>query len=133
VIGETDAHGRLLVTGLRAYEQNRIGVVLDDLPITASVANDEIMVTPGARSGAIADFALAQEGGGEVQILGPNGAPLPAGSILTRRGDGARFVVGADGKAFIDARADTVLDGEHCSLTVALSDFSNGMPLTCRG
>ena len=91
------------------------------------------MLTPASRSGVVANFALMQGSSGEIVLLDKGGAPLATGSIVTRRSDGVRFVVGDQGKTFLEASTTDAFDGAHCSVLVSPEDIAAGEPLMCRG
>lgn len=135
-IGRTDRSGQLLVTGLRGYDANRIGIDVEDLPLTSSVEADSMIVHIRERSGARVSFDVSG-GGGEVRILDASGAPLPEGAMLVRDTDQARFPVGRDGRVYLNAsgrNATLVAPPPHtCRVLVHDADIVNGEPLTCAG
>lgn len=133
--GRTGRDGRLLVADLRAYEQNRISLELNDLDIGAEVATDEIIVRPAAHSGAIVRFPVnAAARGGEVRIVDASGAPLREGAILVREADGARFAVGRDGRAYVTAAGPATLryeGGAPCTVRLELAALDAAAALRC--
>ncbi|GAM99986.1 sigma-fimbriae usher protein [alpha proteobacterium U9-1i] len=134
LIGRTDQHGRLLVTGLRSYDQNRLGVSLDDLPIEASIAQDEVAVRTGARSGVRVDFAVAEGRAGEVRIVDENNDALPEGAVLVRDTDLARFPIGGDGRAYLSAVvgiSTLVAEAYACRVVVTSQALDEVEPLRC--
>lgn len=135
-IGRTDRSGRLLVTGLRGYDANRIGIDVDDLPLTSSVDADTMVVRIRERSGASISFDVAG-GGGEVRIVDASGAPLAEGVMLVRDTDQARFPVGRDGRVYLNEagrNATLIAQQPHaCRVLVRDVDITNREPLTCVG
>ncbi|MET0545568.1 MAG: fimbria/pilus outer membrane usher protein [Caulobacterales bacterium] len=135
--GRTNLRGRILLTDMRPYEMNRVGVNLDDLPMDARIDTDEIGVKPAARSGAIVKFPLKTGSGGEVRVTDVSGAPLKPGAMLVRDSDGARFPVGRDGRIYVDgAHDDDVLalaGGDACEVRFRVAALGSDAPLQCAG
>jgi len=57
--GRTDEQGRLLVVGLRPFEDNVISYVPEDLPLTALVTGDSLVLRPYSRGVVRAQFPVA--------------------------------------------------------------------------
>ncbi len=131
--GLTNERGRIILTGLRAYEPNRIGVDLDELPWGVHMESDEIIITPRSRSGAVARFVQDAGGAGETRVIDALGAPLPAGTLLVRESDGARFPVGDDGRVYLTGLSDqTMFTGPgRCVIAVSSDALNDGAPLQC--
>lgn len=130
--GATDRNGRLLVTGLRAYENNRISVAIDDLPLSMQLSSDEVEVAPGPRGGAIARFETTTGRAGVVLLVDAMGAPLQRGLIVTRAEDGARFPVGADGHVYLtDVHGNATLQHGACRFAVAPADLDTEAEVRC--
>jgi outer membrane usher protein len=134
-IGRTDADGQLLITGLRPYETNRIGIDIDDLPLSAQLSTDEISVRTRARSGVVIQFPVRLGEAGEVRIVDETGAPLAAGAILVRDIDSARFPIGRGGQAYISdvvENATLTASGPHpCHVVMNRAVLASREPLRC--
>lgn len=134
-VAVTNRNGRALVTDLRPYDLNRIGIDLNDLPDGVPAAHDAITVTPAARSGALVRFPVEMGAAGEVRVLDRAGAPLPAGAMLVRETDGARFPVGAGGRIYLQGLTDVValrrLGRESCVVQVSVEALSSQTPVVC--
>ena len=79
--GTTDRWGKLLVTGLRGHQLNKLSIDPDTLPLDAKVVLTETTVNPRARSGVVADFKVATDArDAEIILVLPGGAPVPAGA-----------------------------------------------------
>jgi outer membrane usher protein len=116
LVGHTDSQGALLVPNLRSFEPNRVAIDPAGLPVDAMPARTEAIVTPRGQSGVRVDFGVdAHVRAAELVLVDDHGAPLKAG----RRGrlsNGAEFIVGFDGLAFVTGLGDferLVIDGEH--------------------
>ena len=80
----TDAEGRAIVTGLRAYEPNRVSIDNTDLPIEAQLRGDTLQVVPRYKGVAIATFDVSHDRQVVAIVRLPDGRPLPPGIDVTR-------------------------------------------------
>jgi outer membrane usher protein len=102
VVGTTDGSGRLLVPGLRRFQQNRIGIDPTGLPVDTDLPETNRTVTPGARNGVVVDFTAKSAGRSAlVSFVDAGAAPIPLGSVVTPEGAGAGEIVGYDGQAYL--------------------------------
>lgn len=133
--GRTDKNGRILLTELRPYQNNTIGVNLDDVPESAEIDADEMRVKPRGRSGVIVKFPMTMGAGGEIAVLDAAGQRLPAGATFIREKDSARFPVGQDGRIYLSGVASRTvlrLDGATpCTLVVQPDDFQSETGVQC--
>lgn len=131
-LGRSGGDGRVFAPALRAYEANRVSAAIDDLPLRAAAANDAVIVRPRARTGAVVRLPIVAARAGEARIVDASGAPLPQGSVLTGP-DGARFPIGADGRAYLSlAGGETVLRrGALCWVRVTAADLAASATLVC--
>lgn len=107
LIGETDAHGYLLVPGLRAYEDNVIRVEQADLPLDVTVDNMQVQAVPYFRSGVILRFPVARPRGALLLVQLDNGEPLPAGAFVQVSGQEEQFPSGLRGEVYVTGLADS--------------------------
>jgi len=119
LVGHTDSHGVLLVPNLRSFEPNRVAIDPARLPVDTMPARTEAIVTPRTQSGVRVDFGIAaQVRAAELIFVDEHGAPLKAGRRGRLSSNGAEFIVGFDGLAFLTGLGDServVIDGEHGS------------------
>ncbi|OIQ87706.1 F1 capsule-anchoring protein precursor [mine drainage metagenome] len=110
-VGRTDAHGKLLVSGLTAFQRNAIDIEPHGLPLDADVTNLHMTCTPPAHSGIVMRVALAVQRQATLTLMQDDGHPVPAGAVAQLRGSHREFPVGADGSAFLSGlhEHDTVL------------------------
>ncbi|MEI9429834.1 fimbria/pilus outer membrane usher protein [Mesorhizobium sp. Cs1299R1N3] len=100
-VGVTDAHGRLLLSGLRSYQRNKIAIGTTDLPVDAEVATTQAVVSPADRSGVRVDFRVRTNVNAAVLVVSkPNGQPLAVGSQIKVNGN-LDALVGYDGRAYV--------------------------------
>ncbi len=100
-VAHTGRAGRALVPGLSSYGQNRISLNIDDLPQDVSYNATAMDVIPARRSGVLVEFGGISAGDSALVILrDAAGNFLPVGSEVDL--DGASFVVGYDGAAFLE-------------------------------
>lgn len=100
-IAVTGSDGRTLVTGLRAFEDNRIAIDPLDLPIDAELSTTEQIVVPTRRSGVRVAFSVGGTGGGIVTLVRPDGMPVPAGARVTLKARDESYPVGRNGRTYI--------------------------------
>lgn len=122
-ITETNKKGEALVTGLRPYEENRIGINPLDLPLSAEVGDTLLKVVPRRRSGLILDFPASRMRAALVRVLDENGTPLPPGTTLHAADGGEDAPVGFRGQSYITglSRARSFfahIEGETCRIEV---------------
>jgi len=113
-VGRTNAAGRLLLPRLRPYEENRVRIEVDDLPIEARIGDTQIEAVPFARTGVTVPFEIETTHQATAILLGPDGAPLPAGLRLESASSAHRALVAKAGLAQIDGALDegVRLEGE---------------------
>lgn len=80
--GETDDQGRLLVVGLRPFEDNVLRLVQEDLPLTAIVPSDSIVVRPYSRGVVEARFPVDAASSATIVLQLDAAGPVPAGARI---------------------------------------------------
>jgi outer membrane usher protein len=105
-MGQTDESGRILLPGLRPFEENRVRIEIDDLPLNARIDSTETIVTPYAGAGALADFPAGEGHDVMLRLLLPEGSPAPEGASVSLRGSETRFPVGLDGAVYLRGVSD---------------------------
>lgn len=106
-VGRTDAWGKYLVPGLRAYERNTIGIDPKDLPVDMDVPQTEEVVAPALRSGLGLNFAVKAERSSAVVVLTGWDGKLLAAGLKGHVEGGEDFIVGYDGRAYIGGLHET--------------------------
>ena len=105
LVGQTDAQGYLLVPGLRAYQDNGIGIEQADLPLDIVVDTVQAKAVPYFRSGVVLDFPLDHSRGALVAVKLDNGNPLPPGAIIHIAGQATDFPSGMNGEVYMTGLA----------------------------
>jgi outer membrane usher protein len=101
LVGRTNRSGVLLMPRLRPFEDNRIRIEVEDLPLDATIAGDEQTVRPFNRSGVAVRFAVANARGGRMRIVLESGDPLPAGTAIRLNGEAQEFVSASGGDVYL--------------------------------
>lgn len=135
VVSHTDKSGRAVVSNLRAYQQNRIGIDPLKLPMDAVVGAIEKMVVPRAQGGVLVDFGVHRVHSATLTVLQADGTPLPAWTPVEVVGIEGSFVSGLRGEVFVDlpnAKGNHVIarppDGPACELVVDLPVTESAAP-----
>ncbi len=100
-VARTNKKGKALVPTLKAYQRNKVSIDPTGLPLNASIATTQEVISPPDRSGVVVDFGIATDTRAAIVVLTePDGTPVRTGSRGTTS-KGKEFVVGYDGRAFI--------------------------------
>lgn len=103
VVGTTDQSGKLLVTGLHAYQRNKITIDPNALPVNARIPTTRLDAVPADRSGMAVRFNVeAAPQSAIVEFRNAEGGLIAAGHSGRLLGTGGNFVIGYDGQAFIE-------------------------------
>jgi len=139
-IGKTDSSGRLLLTDLRGFQDNKIAVDPTTLPAGADIGATELRLRPRAQSGVVADFKVRTDArSAEIALVDEAGQPLPVGSQVDA--PGGQAIVGYDGRAYLtDLKPHNALNvranGRNCVATFDLPASHKARPtigpITCR-
>ena len=140
--GQTDARGQLLIPGLRSYQRNTISIDPRGLPVDADAPVTQSVVAPADRSGVVVGFGVKTDVAAAVVILiGRDGKFIAPGSEGRLEGAEETFVVGYDGRAYVEglgatnAVAVTAPTGE-CRATFPFAAKDNSQvvigPLVCQ-
>lgn len=120
-VGRTNRKGELLVTGLNAFEENRIAIDTEQLDATLEVSSTEQTAVPAARSGVKVAFGIAPVQSVIVDLVDAKGEALPLGMRALMEGDEDQsLIVGHAGQLFIErarpgARVTLAGFGQTCS------------------
>ncbi len=101
LIGRTNGAGTLIVPRLRPFQDNRIRIEAEDLPLDAVIDETVRTVRPYDRSGVSVRFAARDAQDATLTVVQPGGAPLPAGTALYVNGGSTPVVVAPGGLAYL--------------------------------
>jgi outer membrane usher protein len=101
-IGVTDRSGQLLVASLRGFQDNKLSIDPNTLPINAQTSQTEAIVDPKSHSGLFVDFNVATNAhDAEIILRDAHGVDLPTGARVVG-GDGKDLgSVGYDGRVYL--------------------------------
>lgn len=140
-VARTDARGRALVSGLRGYQVNRLGVDLAGLPFDAEVDGVEVDVVPPSRSGVMVRVPVRYSRSVTFRLVDAEGAPLPAGTMLQVDGlpktvplgfDGRGFLSGVGVRALVRAKGPLGPCSAAIEIAAAGDDLPDLGPVSCR-
>lgn len=117
-LGNTDAHGMLLVPSLRSYQKNTISVDPANIPVDREIETTREVVAPRDRAGVLVEFKVHDDSHAAlVAFVRADASAVPVAASGKVDG-GEDFVVGYDGEAFIKGLAGTN------SVTITFADTS---------
>ncbi len=103
VVGVTDDRGALLVTGLNAWQRNKLSIDPMNLPADMQVRDVELNATPADRAGTVTRFSLHPVRAALIVLHDAGGRALALGSrVQDADGSGPQAVVGYDGETYLD-------------------------------
>jgi outer membrane usher protein len=139
-IGRTDARGHYLLTGLNAWQPNRIAVDPLHLPVQIQFDRERIETVPADRAGVIAHFGMRETRAALLILHDAQGRPIPLGSRVLRADSGSA-VVGYDGQTYLENldamnRIDVLrTEGRSCTIRFTWTQSTDGIsvigPLVC--
>ncbi|MEI9849939.1 MAG: fimbria/pilus outer membrane usher protein [Sphingomonas sp.] len=101
LVGRTNGAGVVIVPRLRPFEENRIRIEAEDLPLDVTVTGGEQIVRPYNRSGVAVRFAAMETRGGRLTVVMENGDALPAGTAIRLNGRAEEFVSAPGGDVYL--------------------------------
>ncbi len=112
-VARTDKDGVAIVTGLRAYESNKLSIAAADIPLDQPLTEDAMIVVPRARSAAVAVFDTHPESPATVILQMPDGMPVTSGMTIAISGSQAHLFAGYGGEVFIpDLKQDMQIEAD---------------------
>ncbi|MEM9628977.1 MAG: fimbria/pilus outer membrane usher protein [Pseudomonadota bacterium] len=109
-VGRTDQDGYLFLPRLNPYQENRIRIKAEDLPLDTEIEAEELVAVPYNRSGVQVAFNVKTNRSALATLLDTEGAPLPAGMEMVT-GDGRLEARVADqGLAYIKGEGEGLAD-----------------------
>lgn len=121
-VATTNSGGRAFVPYLQSYQNNTISIDPANLALDLQPDSTQAVVVPADRSGAVVDFGVKKVDAAVVSLTGPDGKPLPVGSVVQLDGTDQATVTGYDGRTYL-----TGLSGRN-GVTVTLPEAAG----TCR-
>jgi len=132
LVGKTDSHGKLLVSDLNSYLENRISIDPMQLPANAIIESIEQLVVPRRNGGIHVEFPIRFSQSAIATVVTQDGQPLPAGAILMDRDSEKNYTTGWDGEVYLEnLEAPLVLfwaDGECFATLQPSADKTAALP-----
>jgi len=102
LIGRANSRGKLLLTGLRAFEKNLISIDAMNLPLDARAEVTRLTASPNWHSGMVVDFNITPAPlNALVSLRDETGALIPVGAGVRLNEGQEVFVVGYDGLVYV--------------------------------
>lgn len=133
LVGQTDAQGYMLVTGLRPYQDNSVRIEQADLPLDIVVDTVQAQAVPYFRSGVLVRFPVEHPHGALLSVRLENANPLPAGAVVKVTGVEEEFPSGLHGEVYVtglkernELRADW--PGGSCRFSLPYKPSTDPLP-----
>lgn len=135
VVAHTNQQGRAVVSNLRPYQKNRIGIDPLTLPLEVSLGEVEKIVVPRSQGGVLIDFEVRKVRSATLTIMQADGTPLPPWTPVEVVGIADAFVSGKRGEVSVDLpnlKGNRVIarpvGGPVCELSVDLPEAAPTAP-----
>lgn len=134
-IGVTDNKGMLLVTPLRAYQNNQLAIDPMQLPPDVRLDRVKTLATPTDRAGTLVRFGITPVRAALITLVDAAGTPLPVGSLARLHGatGSEPVLVGFDGETYLDTlklhnRLEVNTPDAICHVNFDYPTQSSGIP-----
>ena len=132
-LATTNAQGRAVVPGLRAYEPNLLSIDSSDLPIEATIGKEAIKVVPRFRGVAAVQFEVGHGSTATVVIRLPDGQFLPPGIEVRSLSRQRTFISGYGGTVSVEQPAsgevfEAQWRGGRCGFGLGKIDAAEPLP-----
>ncbi len=101
IVTHTDSYGDALVPNLIAYEDNRIQLNVENLPLDAAVSTLRTNIVPYYRSGVLVKFDVKPARAAIITIVTKHNQPIPTDAKVTIVGQQKLFPVGYNGEVYL--------------------------------
>ncbi|MBI4681697.1 MAG: fimbrial biogenesis outer membrane usher protein [Nitrospirae bacterium] len=131
-IGSTNKNGEVIIPNLQSFNDNRIDIEAEDIPINYSIAALTRRITPPFRSGSVVEFDVSkmQAATGSVYML-ENGAEFPVEYAIMHipvKGKTIEGMVGTAGEFYVENvppgtyPAQIMFKGKMCEFDIVIPD-----------
>lgn len=134
LIGRTDAQGNVFVPDLRPFQNNKLSINPDDIPIDAEVLALKIDAAPYFRNGLVITFPVRHANGATIRLVDGDGAPLPPGAVVSLLGSAEPSApVALNGEAFLSGlgarnELEVTLNDKRCRILVSYQPSGEAIP-----
>lgn len=107
-VGVTGEDGKLLVPGLRPYQENRLRIRAEDIPFGAEVDTLELTVAPYFQTGSVVEFPVRESTNVIARLRLDDGMAVPEGAIARVPETGQSVPIGLDGTLYLSGVSGSV-------------------------
>lgn len=100
-VAESDDEGLVLIPGLRPYQDNRIHLNPQSVPLNWHLPLTELTVRPGSNTGVFVDFQVTPQRRGSMQLYLHPGKPVPDGAEIRFEDGSIAGYSTAEGRAYV--------------------------------
>jgi outer membrane usher protein len=144
-VGRTNKNGELIIADIRSFQDNKIGIEIQDIPIDYSITSLSRYISPSFRNGSVVEFQISriQAVSGNIYII-REGAKIPAEftRLFVQVKDGiSEWLVGRNGEFYLENippgthPAKIVYEANECEFDIIIPDsadmFLNVGDFTC--
>ena len=120
-VARTDQRGDAIITRLRPYDDNRLGIEQLDLPLDTEIGALALSAVPYYRSGLLVEFPVRRIRAATLRVLMPDGSPLPTQAVVQLNTDTGVIPVGMGGELYLpdleqDNRIRVNIAGRRCEI-----------------
>jgi outer membrane usher protein len=128
----TNSDGYAFLPRLHPYVRNHVSVDQLDLPIDATIDSLAVRPVPAWRSGVVIDFPVKQQVTATLNLVLPDGNPVPAGALIRMNKSDTIFAVGREGLTFLSGlekenQLTASWGSRQCQVILLFSGFENKM------
>ena len=142
LVTRTNEKGKALLTRMLPYQENKVRIQTEDLPLDAEVSAQELSAVPYFRSGVVLEFPVRSSGGALFELIGADGAPVAEGATVRIKGKPGEFFVARRGEVYVTGivngdRLEVAWGQNRCEIAVQIPPAAGPLPrigpLTCVG
>jgi outer membrane usher protein len=131
-VGRTNKNGELIITDVRSFHDNKIGIEIQDIPIDYSITSLSQYISPSLRNGSVVEFQInrIQAVSGNLYVI-REGVKIPAEftRLFVQVKDGIlEGLVGRNGEFYLENippgrhPAKIVYKGDECGFDIIIPD-----------
>lgn len=132
-VAVSDSRGQALITTLSPYQENLLSVQAEDVPFEYRITSTKVTAVPRGRGGVLVEFPMLREHPALLMLHGPDGQPVPAGTLVKVLVSGETALVGLRGEVYLtdlpeQAELEATHQGSLCRIIIKRPVTSDPQP-----